>query len=128
MNELKQLKDPEVVQLLVDADGKTDEATKLAAEIGDPAIDDAMKSNQDRTRLRATIVSLVVSLVQFILAWANSAALTGMANKIFTKFQISGNKDSVMAKKIATVSGARPRRLRSYPDHCPLRHLHESWS
>lgn len=104
VNELKQLKDPEVIQLLVDANGITDAAAKLASEIGDPAIDDAMKSNQDRTKLRATIVDLVISLIQFILAWANSAALTGMANKIFKKFQISGNKDSPFAKKIAVVS------------------------
>ncbi|KAG8532879.1 uncharacterized protein KY384_002757 [Bacidia gigantensis] len=101
VNELKQLKDPEVIQLLVDANGTTDAATKLAAGIGDPTIDDAMKSNEDRTKLRAAVVVVVVSLIQFILAWANSAALTGIANKIFTKFKISGNKDSPMAKKIA---------------------------
>lgn len=103
-NELKQLKDPEVIQLLVDKQGTTDAATKLAAELDEPAIHDAMKSSQDRTRLRATIVDLVTSLILFILAWANSAALTGMANKIFTKFQISGKKDSATAKKIAAVS------------------------
>lgn len=100
-NELKQLKDPEVIRLLVEKDGITDTAKKLAADLGQPEIDDAMQSTEHRSLLRTAIVTLVTALIQFILAWANSAALTGIANSIFKKFQISGNKDSAMAKKIA---------------------------
>ncbi|KAI1773221.1 hypothetical protein F4818DRAFT_120986 [Hypoxylon cercidicola] len=100
-NELKQLKDPEVIQLLVQNGGKTDAASKLAEELNNPDIHDAMKSTEQRSNLRATIVNLITALILFILAWANSAALTGVANKVLKKFQISGNKDSAMAKRIA---------------------------
>ncbi|KAL8789691.1 MAG: hypothetical protein Q9195_006688 [Heterodermia aff. obscurata] len=103
VNELKQLKDIEVIQLLVVANGTTDAATILAAEIDDPAIDDAMKFNRDRTNLRATFVALVIALVRFILALANSVTLTGIdkGSKILIKFQIS------MAMKIAAEVPAR---------------------
>lgn len=104
-NELKQLQDPEVIQLLVENGGTTDAAKKLAAELGDPEIDDAMQSKQERSKIRAAIVNLVTALILFILAWANSVALTGIANKIFKKFEISGNKDSEIAKKITKASG-----------------------
>ena len=104
VNELKQLKDPEVIQLLVESNGTTDAATKLAGELDELEINDAMKSNRQRSNFRATLVNLITALILFILAWANSAAVTGITNKIFTKFQISGNKDSATAKKIAAVS------------------------
>lgn len=63
-----------------------------------------MKSTEQRTNLRATIVDLITALILFILAWANNAALTGIANKVWKKFQISGDKDSPTAKRIAAVS------------------------
>ncbi|KAI0011061.1 hypothetical protein F4779DRAFT_574877 [Xylariaceae sp. FL0662B] len=100
-NELKQRRDPEVIQLLVQNDGKTDTAVKLAADLRNPYIDDAMKSTEERSKLRDAIVGLVTALILFVLAWANSAALSGIANKVFAKFHISGNKDSPMARKIA---------------------------
>ncbi|KAI1136480.1 hypothetical protein F5Y05DRAFT_405384 [Hypoxylon sp. FL0543] len=99
-NELKQRKDPEVIQLLVQNGGETDAARKLADSLGEPEIDDAMKSTKQRSRLRDAIVSLITSIILFILAWANSAALTGIANKVFNKFQISGTKKSAWTKKI----------------------------
>ncbi|KAI0179868.1 hypothetical protein GGR52DRAFT_216129 [Hypoxylon sp. FL1284] len=100
-NELKQLKDREVVQLLVQYGGKTEAATKLAAEIDDPEINDAMKATQERSKFRNAIVDLITALISFIIAWANSPVFTGVANKVFKEFQISGNKDSPMAKRIA---------------------------
>ena len=103
-NELKQLKDLEVIQLLVDNGGITDAAKTLAGELKNSDIDDAMQSNSQRTKLRTTIIELITALILFILAWANSAVVSGIANKVFKKFQISGNKDSAMARKIAAVS------------------------
>ena len=103
-NELRQLKDPEVVQLLVNAGGTTNTAQELASKLGDPEMNDAMESNAQRSKFRATIVDLIAALISFILAWLNSPAATGIANKIFNRFQISGNKDSPLAKKIAVVS------------------------
>ncbi|KAI1076033.1 hypothetical protein F5B20DRAFT_338770 [Whalleya microplaca] len=100
-NELKQRRDPEVIQLLVHHDGKTDAATRLAAELRSPEVDDAMKSTQQRSRFRDAIVGLIAALILFILAWANNAALTRIADRVFKKFQISGNTDSPMGKKIA---------------------------
>ncbi|KAI1371257.1 hypothetical protein F4677DRAFT_464362 [Hypoxylon crocopeplum] len=100
-NELKQRKDAEVIQLLVQNDGVTDTAKKLADKLGRPDIDDAMKSTQQRSKFRNAVVGLITALILFILAWANSAALTGITNKVLKKFQISGNKNSAMAKKIA---------------------------
>ncbi|KAI3316917.1 ankyrin repeat protein [Xylariaceae sp. AK1471] len=101
-NELKQLKDADVVQLLVNKGGLTDKATKQAAELKQPEIDDAMKSTEQRSQLRAAIIGLITALILFILAWANSPVVSGIANSVFKKFQISGNKDSPTAKKIAT--------------------------
>ncbi|KAH8891998.1 ankyrin repeat protein [Thozetella sp. PMI_491] len=101
VNELNQLRDLDVIELLVQANGKTDEAMTLAAALGDPAISDALQSTQERSKLRDTIVGLVVAFILFIVAWANSPAVTGMVNKVFNKFQMSGNKDSSVAKKIA---------------------------
>ncbi|KAI5462816.1 hypothetical protein BGZ63DRAFT_452327 [Mariannaea sp. PMI_226] len=101
VNELKQLKDPEVVRLLVDKNGRTEAAVKLAADLADPEIDDAMLSNQQRSKFRSAIIDLISALILFILAWANSPAMDGIANKVFKKFQIRGNKDSNTAKKIA---------------------------
>ncbi|KAI2616849.1 hypothetical protein GGR54DRAFT_224023 [Hypoxylon sp. NC1633] len=100
-NELKQRKDPNVVELLIQNNGNTDAATALAAKLGRPDIDDAMKSTEKRSKFRAAVVGLITALILFILAWANSAAVDGMANKIFKKFQISGDKDNATAKKIA---------------------------
>ncbi|OTA96611.1 hypothetical protein M434DRAFT_105764 [Hypoxylon sp. CO27-5] len=99
-NELRQRKEPEVIQLLVQNGGKTETATKLAEKLGQPEIDDAMKSTKQRSNLRDAIVSLITAIIMFILAWANSAALTGIANSVFKKFQISGSKKSVWARKI----------------------------
>lgn len=98
-NELKQLQDPEVIQLLVENGDRMDVAKKLAAELGDLEIDDAMQSKQKRSKVCAAIVNLVTALIFFILAWANSVVLTGIPNKIFKKFEISSNKDSDIAKK-----------------------------
>lgn len=63
-----------------------------------------MQSKQE-SKFRAAIVNLVTALILFILAWANSVVLTGISNKIFRKFEISGNKDSDIAKKITKASG-----------------------
>lgn len=63
-----------------------------------------MQSKQE-SKFRAAIVNLVTALILFILAWANSVVLTGISNKIFKKFEISGNKDSDIAKKITNASG-----------------------
>ncbi|XXH01845.1 hypothetical protein Hte_008207 [Hypoxylon texense] len=100
-NELKQLKDPEVIQLLVQNGGLTEAATKLAEKLGKPEIDDAMRSTKQRSNFRDTMVNLIAALILFIIAWANSAALTGIANKLLKKFQISGNRDSPTARRIA---------------------------
>lgn len=102
-NELKQRQDPEVIRLLVDADGITDGAKALADSLQDQEINDAMQSTKQRSWIREAAVNLILAVVMFVLAWANSPALTGIANKVFKKFQISGDKDSVMAKKIQKV-------------------------
>jgi ankyrin repeat protein len=104
MNELNQGRDPDVIQLLVEMGGKTPAAEEIAKKLDDPIINDAMQSTQQRSNLRATIVDLITALILFIIAWANNPAITGIANKVFKKFQISGKKDSPMAKKIAAVS------------------------
>ncbi|KAI2470761.1 hypothetical protein F4781DRAFT_167829 [Annulohypoxylon bovei var. microspora] len=99
-NELKQGKEPGVIQLLVQHGGTTDTALELAAKLGHPDIDNAMRSTQQRNNLRDAIVSLITALILFIIAWLNSSALTGFANSFFNKFQISGNRTNGMAKKI----------------------------
>ncbi|KAI1453915.1 hypothetical protein F4805DRAFT_469754 [Annulohypoxylon moriforme] len=99
-NELKQGKDPKVIQLLVHHGGTTDKALELAAQLGYPEIDDAMRPAEERNNFRDAIVSLITALILFILAWLNSSVLTGYANSIFDKFQISGNRTSAMAKRI----------------------------
>ncbi|KAI1103039.1 hypothetical protein F4804DRAFT_311348 [Jackrogersella minutella] len=99
-NELVQHKDPRVVELLVEHGGTTDTALELAAKLGEPEIDEAIRPTQHRTNLRDFIVSLITALILFILDWANSPVLTGIANSVLNKFQISGNRTSPMAMKI----------------------------
>ncbi|KAI0836969.1 hypothetical protein F5Y06DRAFT_272723 [Hypoxylon sp. FL0890] len=99
-NELKHRKEPEVIQLLVQNGGKTEAAMKLAEKLGQPEIDDAMKSTKQRSKFRNAVVDLITAIILFIFAWANSAVLTGIANKVFNKFQISGTKESKLAMKI----------------------------
>ncbi|KAI1207624.1 uncharacterized protein F4807DRAFT_172619 [Annulohypoxylon truncatum] len=100
-NELGQGKEPGVIQLLVQHEGTTEKALELAIQLDYPEIDDAMRISERRNNsFRDFIVSLITALILFILSWLNSSALMGVANSVFNKFQISGNRTSAMAKKI----------------------------
>ncbi|RYO94324.1 hypothetical protein DL766_000601 [Monosporascus sp. MC13-8B] len=91
-NELRRLRDPEVIRLLVEHGGTTDEATKLAAELGKPEIDDAMQSTRQRSQLRAAIAGLISAIALFIIAWADNPEVTAIIDGVFKKFAISGDK------------------------------------
>jgi len=89
-NELKRLRDPEVIRLLVENGGASDQATKLAAELGDPEIDDAMQSTRYRSQLRVAIAGLISAIALFIIAWADNPEVTAIIEGVFKKFAMSG--------------------------------------
>ncbi|KAI1088292.1 hypothetical protein F5B19DRAFT_431007 [Rostrohypoxylon terebratum] len=99
-NELKQGKNPGVIQLLVQYGGITDTALELSAKLGHPDIDDAMRPIEERRHLRDFFVSLITALILFILKWLNSSVLTEYANSIYDKFGISGNRTTNMTMRV----------------------------
>ncbi|EEQ85045.2 hypothetical protein RJZ56_005753 [Blastomyces dermatitidis] len=88
-NELLNLKDPEVIQLLVEAKGTTARSEKLAAAASNSEIDDAMISTTKRRKLRAASVNLVTAFLIFVLTVIDNAAITRMVLKIFATTQKS---------------------------------------
>jgi len=84
-NELMHLSDPEVVQLLVEENGTTAAAEKLAARLSNSEIDDAMISTRQRRKFRTAIVNLLSAFLIFILTCVDNAAITRMIHKVFTK-------------------------------------------
>lgn len=106
-NELKQRKDPEVIQLLVKSDGKTDAAEKLASKLDQQEIDEAMDPAGQMGKLGGTFVNIIITVIMFILAWANTA-LAGIANQVFERFQISGRKNARLAQQVFAVRCPSP--------------------
>lgn len=106
-NELKQRKDPEVIQLLVKSDGKTDAAEKLASKLDQQEIDEAMDPAGQMGKLGGTFVNIITTVIMFILAWANTA-LAGIANQVFERFQISGRKNARLAQQVFAVRCPNP--------------------
>jgi hypothetical protein len=95
-NELMQLKDPEVIQLLVEENGTTAKAEKLAAKLANSEIDDAMNSTRQRRKLCTAIVNLLSVFILFILTCIDNTAITRMVYKVFTNSLFNDNKNSVM--------------------------------
>ncbi|KAH7304135.1 ankyrin repeat protein [Stachybotrys elegans] len=94
-NELKRLRDPEVIRLLVEHGGTTEEAKKLAAELGEPEIDDAMQSTQQRSQLRSAIAGLISAIALFIIAWADNPEVTAIIDGVFERFAMGGDKEGI---------------------------------
>ncbi|KAK2813177.1 hypothetical protein FQN50_000855 [Emmonsiellopsis sp. PD_5] len=88
-NELMNMKDPDVIQLLVEANGTTARSEKLAAAAANLAIDDAMTSTRQRRKLRTASVNLVSAFLIFVLTVIDNAAITRLVLKIFTITQES---------------------------------------
>ncbi|RYO94328.1 hypothetical protein DL766_000605 [Monosporascus sp. MC13-8B] len=100
-NELKQLRDPNVVRLLVEKKGVTPKATELAAELGDPNINDAMQSTEERTKSRDTAVNLIFGFIQWGVTTASSFGVNGIVNNAAKRFQFARNRNNAIAKRIA---------------------------
>ncbi|KLJ11737.1 hypothetical protein EMPG_09648 [Blastomyces silverae] len=88
-NELLNLKDPDVIQLLVEAKGTTARSEKLAAAASNSEINDAMISTTKRRKLRAASVNLATAFLIFVLTVIDNAAITRMVLKIFATTQKS---------------------------------------
>ncbi|KAK2789586.1 hypothetical protein FQN51_002685 [Onygenales sp. PD_10] len=82
-NELMNLRDPDVIQLLVEANGTTARSEKLAAAAANLAIDDAMTSTRQRRKLRTASVNLVSAFLIFVLTVIDNAVFTRLVLKIF---------------------------------------------
>jgi len=102
-NELKQLRDPNVVRLLVNKKGVTQKATELAAELGDPIINDVMQSTEERTKSRDNAVNLIFGFIHWGVTTAGTFGVNGIVNKAVKTFQFARNRDNAVAKKIAEV-------------------------
>ncbi|PGH04685.1 hypothetical protein GX51_03352 [Blastomyces parvus] len=88
-NELLNLKDPDVIQLLVEAKGTTARSEKLAAAASNSEIDDAMTSTTKRRKLRVASVNLATAFLIFVLTVIDNAAITRMVLKILATTQES---------------------------------------
>ncbi|KAI0845402.1 hypothetical protein F5Y00DRAFT_265657 [Daldinia vernicosa] len=97
-NELRQQKDPDVIQLLVQSGGKTDKVISLAASLGIPEIDTAMGSSKHGSNVLETIVSLIIAVILYIFGWVHNAAIA--AGSVLKKYPICGRMDSSMEKKV----------------------------
>lgn len=110
-NELKQQKDPDVIQLLVQNGGKTDKVTSLAASLGIPEINAVMEPSKQGGNVLETIVSLILAVILYIFGWVHNAALA--AGSVLKKYPISGRMDSMdsmyssMVKKVHEVRQRR---------------------
>lgn len=82
-NELTHLKNPDVIQLLVEENGTTAKAEKLAAKIADSEINDAMISTRQRRKFRSATVNLVSAIIHFVLICISNTAITTMMHKVF---------------------------------------------
>ncbi|PGH33752.1 hypothetical protein GX50_03409 [[Emmonsia] crescens] len=88
-NELMNLKDPDVIQLLVEAKGCTARSEKLAAAASNTAIDDAMTSTRKRRKLRSASINLASAFLIFVLTVIDNATITRLVLKIFAAIQKS---------------------------------------
>ncbi|KAH6636018.1 hypothetical protein F5144DRAFT_486246 [Chaetomium tenue] len=80
-NELARNKDPDVVQLLVEANGTTAQSEAQASRLNNPAIDDAMESTRWRRQMRTATGNLVSALILFLLALMDSIGVTRVVYK-----------------------------------------------
>lgn len=85
MNEMRQLKDRDIIRLLVNAQGVTPAAEQLAIEL---KMTDTLISPSVVKKLRKAIVDNVMAFIQFVIAWANK--LGRIVNAIFDRFGIKG--------------------------------------
>ncbi|GAB1310586.1 hypothetical protein MFIFM68171_00796 [Madurella fahalii] len=106
-NELRRNKDPEVIQLLVEANGTTAQAEALASGLCNPVIDDAMESTRWRRQIRTATVNLISAFILFILALVDSPGIARMVNKVFQNVLaddgIRDNQDNGIVHYGATV-------------------------
>ncbi|KAH6849641.1 hypothetical protein B0I37DRAFT_93135 [Chaetomium sp. MPI-CAGE-AT-0009] len=82
-NELARNKDPEVIQLLAEANGTTAQCEALANRLNNPVIDDAMESTRWRRQMRTATGNLISALILFILALMDSTGVTRVVCKTF---------------------------------------------
>ncbi|KAF3059672.1 ankyrin repeat protein [Daldinia childiae] len=97
-NELKQQKDREVIQLLVQNGGKTDNVITLAASLGIPEINDIMEPSKQGVNVLETIVSLILAVILYIFSWVHTAALA--ARSVLQRYPISGRMERSMVDTV----------------------------
>ncbi|QSS63281.1 hypothetical protein I7I51_00338 [Histoplasma capsulatum] len=104
-NELLNVKDPDVIQLLVEAKGTTAKSEKLAAAASNPEINDAMVSTLKRRKLRAASVNLVTAFLVFILTVIDNTAVTRLVLKIFAATQKSDINPAPLEEQLSSSYG-----------------------
>ncbi|KAI1798686.1 hypothetical protein F4811DRAFT_167145 [Daldinia bambusicola] len=97
-NELRQQKDPEVIQLLVQSGGKTSKAMDLAESLSRPDIDAAMGSSVKPINAIEMIVRIIIAIILYIFGWAHHAAIA--TGSFLKAYPIRGYTDDPKAKDV----------------------------
>lgn len=106
-NELKRLRDPEVIRLLLEDRIATARAETLVAASANTEMKDAVASTRYRRRIRSFVVDFISAFIFFVLAWLDNSEFARLVRTILFRFFAEHDSNSSMYSSTAASNGRR---------------------